>query len=93
MCVALSDNSTHQGATLGIIRCLEAYVVLLTQGFERLEAICRHQHIKHCTHKHKLQAEGRTQLCNHCSLVLYVRAHTHTGFFSFKGSFNLSHYG
>lgn len=28
MCLALSDNDTHQSATFGIIRCIGAYFVL-----------------------------------------------------------------
>lgn len=35
------------------------------------------------THKHKIQVEGRSQLCNHCSCVYFTdmcveSSHTHT---------------
>lgn len=70
------DSDTCQGATLGIILCLDGYFVLYHEALKRREAICRHQHIKHDAHKHKIQVEAHKQLYNHCSLVSC--AHTHT---------------
>lgn len=64
------DDDTHQGATLGIILCLTGYVQ--HEALKRREAVCTEQHIKHLTDNHKIQAGGRTQLCNHWFLVWYA---------------------
>lgn len=76
MCIAPSDGNPRQGGTLGIIPCLQRYFVL-----------GRCLTIKHRIYKQKIEAEGRAQLCNHCSLVWRRQAegrrqlwdHTHTG--------------
>lgn len=80
MCVALSHLGgchTHQGATLGIIQCLEAYVKLLTQGFEKTR-----RHLQTSAHQtSNTQTKYREKVEYSCVIiVLYSLVCRHTGF-------------
>ena len=69
MCVALSHLGgchTHQGATLGIIRCLQPYVILLTQGFEKAW-----RHLQASTHQTShTQTKYRQKVVHSCVIIV-----------------------